>query len=157
MGGAKKEVLKGVKERSDSSKGVGTGWTFCQLDTSVTATGSVPVSPGQRPETLISSLLPWPLPPPQDFSLNSAVLNFLLLGSCLHVWFPKMQFCHRPWGSHRDCPPPFSLVPPSRDLSHFGNRVPLMWMIPTLPLLNLLWLQSDAQLGRTPGSPLTDF
>lgn len=49
--------------------------------------GCVPVSPGLGPETLTSSPLPWPLPPPPDLSLNSAVLNFLLLGSSLHTWF----------------------------------------------------------------------
>ena len=111
--------------------------------------GCVPVSPGLGPETLIRSPLPWPLPPPRDLSLNSAVLNFLLLGSCLHVWF---------------CPQALRVMPERglhlstwfhpRETSHTLRIVSCrVWMI---PVLSLLWLPSDAQLNKTPGSPLTD-
>lgn len=73
--GAKERGLERSQEKVRVPKGEGTRLIFCQLDTCVLA-GSGTVSPGLRPDTLISSLLPWPLSPPSSSLTKSCCFQF---------------------------------------------------------------------------------
>lgn len=114
--------------------------------------GSVTASPGLRPDTLTSSLLPWLLPPPLRSLTKPCYFNFhvpLILPSTSGSQRSNSAAAG-PEGHTRTGLPFLSGSTLEGCISHFENHVPLVWMIPTFPFPGgLPWLQNAAQINET--------